>query len=101
MKGVKSVDMVLGMIDQNSNRNLLLVEFKLDCKGVGSIYKKCKGKMEDSKLLLFGGGIPVHNKFVFIFNDDLLNVSRSLISRELQNPSAEVLSVDELKANYF
>jgi hypothetical protein len=101
VKGIKSVDMVLGMEDAHGNKNLLLVELKLDCNSVGSIYQNCKGKMEDSKLLLFGGGIPVYYKDVFVFNDKLLNVSRSVIARSLVKPNVEVLSIHELKTNYF
>jgi hypothetical protein len=98
----KSVDMVLGMKDEHGDKRLLLVELKLNCNGIKSLSQECKGKIEDSKVLLFGGGIPIHNKYVFIFNNTLLlSQARSVISRQLTNPYAEVLSIDELKSNYF
>jgi hypothetical protein len=102
IKKYKSVDMVLGMKDENGKKKLLLVEFKLNCNSIKSLSKECKGKIENSKILLFGGGIPVYNKYVFIFNNTLLlNESRSIICRQLNNPYAEALSINELKTNYF
>lgn len=100
---MKSMDIVLGIIDLNGNNKLsLLVDFKLNCNGTKSLSDSdCKDKIKDSKILLFGSGIPVHNRYVFIFKDNFINQSRRIISQKLNNPFAEVLKIDEFKAKYF
>ena len=101
MHNKKSMDMVIGVKD-GDNSMTLLVEFKLDCKQAINL----KGgdlldKINDSKLLLFGSGIHVHNEYVFVFNDKLLNESRRVISSRLTHPNSIVLSIDDLKRKYF
>ncbi len=100
---LKSMDMVVGLNDtQRTNPQTLLVDFKLNVNGIRSIKTgDYKDKIKDSKLLLFGSGISVYNKYVFIFNDQLIQQSRSIIIRGLQNPFAEVLTVDEFRNEYF
>lgn len=101
IKRYKSMDMVLGVKDRTSALSLL-VEFKLDCKNAINLSESdCRDKIKHSKILLFGSGIPVHNKYIFVFNDPILQVSRRIISNKLNNASGEVLSIDELKAEYF
>lgn len=104
IKGYRTVDMFCGMKDIENNKTILLVEFKLNCNGTKSLPDQCKGKIEDSKILLFGGGFPIHSN-VFVFNDKLLSELRDeivlIIRRRLNHPNAEVLSIQELKANYF
>ena len=101
ISNMDSMDMTFG-ISQGNNKKMLLVELKLDCHVITN-FKKVNyiKKIKDSITLLSGGGEPIYNKHVFIFNDKLLKQSRSVIGRFLHNASAEVLSIDELKANYF
>ncbi|OFX26535.1 MAG: hypothetical protein A2033_00025 [Bacteroidetes bacterium GWA2_31_9] len=102
IKKMKSMDMVLGIKDENNNLSSLIVDFKLDCKNAVNISESdCRDKIKHSKILLFGSGISVYNKYVFIFNNALLEISRRIISQRLTNASAEVLSINEFKANYF
>src|ERR1039457_5423234 len=98
---MKSMDMVLGIKD-GTNSLSLLVEFKLDCKNARNLKEgELREKIKDSKILLFGSGIPVHNRYVFIFNDELLeNESRRIISYKLTNANGEPLSIDEFRAKY-
>lgn len=100
---LKSMDMVVGLNDtQRTNPQTLLVDFKLNVNGIRNIKTgDYKDKIKDSKLLLFGSGISVYNKYVFIFNDQLIQQSRSIIIRGLQNPFAEVLTVAEFRNEYF
>lgn len=96
-----SMDMVIGIKD-NQNSFSLLVDFKLRCKNPTNISERdCRDKIKHSKILLFGSGISVHNRYVFIFSDDLLNVSRRVLSMRLANASADALSIDDLKSIYF
>jgi len=102
VKEMCSMDMLLEISNQNDTVLSLLVEFKLDCKNAQNISEKeYRKKIRHSKILLFGSGIPIHHKYVFIFNDNLLNLSRRIISQRLTNAFAEVLSIDEFKTNYF
>jgi hypothetical protein len=103
VKRMKSMDMVVAIRHSSrSNPYSLLVDFKLNCGGTRSIKDgDCKDKIKHSKVLLFGSGIPVYSKSVFIFKDDLIQESRSLISRILNNPSADVLTLNEFKTLYF
>jgi hypothetical protein len=104
IKGHKSMDMVLGLNDHTHlNPFSLLVDLKLNCKGTKSLSDSdCKDKIRHSRLLLFGSGIPVYHRYVFIFSDKLfINESRSVISRRLNNPFADVLNINEFKLNYF
>jgi len=72
-------------------------------KAINLKEKNCRTKIKHSKILLFGSGIPVHNKYVFVFNDTIINplVSKRILSSKLTNAFGEVLSIDELKTNYF
>jgi len=98
---MKSVDMVL-VIKENNNLLTLLVEFKLDCKNAVNLSEsELRDKIKHSKKLLFGSGIPIHNQYIFVFNDNLLNSSRRIISLKLSNASGVVLSINDLKALYF
>jgi hypothetical protein len=100
---LKSMDMVVGLNNNpGTNPQTLLVDFKLRVNGIRSINTgDCKDKIIDSKLLLFGSGISVYSKYLFIFNDQLIQQFRSIIIRGLQNPFAEVLTIDEFKNEYF
>ena len=94
---MKSMDIVIPLNNTSGNNPLsLLVDFKLNCKGTKSLSDgDCKDKIKHSKILLFGSGIGVHNKYVFIFKDALINQSRSIISRVLNNPTAEILKISQ------
>jgi hypothetical protein len=100
---MKSMDIVIGLNNTSGNSPLsLLVDFKLNCNGTKSISDgDYKDKIKHSKILLFGSGMPVHNKYVFIFKDSLINQSRSIISRILNNPLTDVLKINEFKTKYF
>lgn len=100
---LKSMDMIIGLNNTpGTNPHTLLIDFKLRCNGIRSISTgDCKEKIKDSKLLLFGSGISVYNKYLFIFNDQLIQQFRSIIIRGLQNPFAEVLTVEEFRNEYF
>ncbi len=101
IKHMRSMDMVIGM-KENNNIFSLLVDFKLRCNNPVNISEgECRDKIKHSKRLLFGSGISVHNRYVFIFNDDLLNVSRRVLSMRLANAFADALSIDDLKSIYF
>lgn len=101
ISGMKSMDMVL-ILKANINLLTLLVEFKLDCKNAVNLSEsELRDKIKHSKKLLFGSGIPIHNRYIFVFNDNLLNLSRRIISSKLHNASGDVLSVNELKAKFF
>lgn len=102
IEAMKSMDIVLGIVDEHNTVSSLLVDFKLNCNGTRSLKDgDCKDKIKHSKILLFGSGVSVQCKYIFIFNDNLLNESRSILIRVLNNPSAEILSVKELKTAYF
>lgn len=103
-KGTKSVDMVLGLKDKE-NAKMLLVDFKLNCRGINSLSQgDFTNKIKGSKRLLFGSGIKVYNVSLFIFNNEFLHKeeARHNINKKLNNlPSIEVLSINELKEKYF
>lgn len=103
-KNYKTVDFFFAIKDVEENKKLLLVELKLNTKLISNIYSECKGKIMDSKILLFGGGFSIQNE-IFVFNDTLLSERRDeielVIKRRLSHPNAEILSIQELKANYF
>lgn len=104
VKKMHSMDIVLGVKDENDSFSSLLVEFKLNCKGIKSLTDSdCKDKIRDSKIILFGSGETVRNSFIFIFNNDYLskNEARNEISRKLNNRTIEVLSIDQFKEKYF
>lgn len=96
-----SMDITFGISFRN-NQKMLLVEFKLRCTVPTSLKNdNCRNKIRDSITILSDCGIQIHNKNVFIFNDKLLKQSRNILSRVLLIPSAEVLSINELKEKYF
>ena len=104
LKRMHSMDMVLGMKDINNILSSLLVDFKLNCKGIRSFKNSmCNDKIRDSKLILQDSGLAIHYSYVFIFNNEYLskNEARNEISRRFKNGPIEVLSIDEFKANYF
>lgn len=103
VKGLKSMDMVLGINDHShSNPHTLLVDLKFNCNGIKSFSDgDCKDKIRHSRLLLFGSGIPVYCRYVFVFNDNFLNESRSVISRRLNNPFIDVLNINDFRTTYF
>ena len=101
LKGMHSVDMVLGMKNDDSKLSLL-VEFKLGCNNPINIKEgECRDKINDSKILLFGSGIPIHNKYIFIFNYKILQEAKRIVSQRLANASGEVLGIEEFKSKYF
>jgi hypothetical protein len=103
IQGLKSMDMVLGMSDGESHL-MLLVDFKLNCNGVKSIsHNEFRNKIRCSRILLFGGGIPIHNTYLYIFNNEFMlkSETRRDISRKLNNIPVEVLTINELQTNYF
>lgn len=103
LKNVKSMDMVLG-IDDNGKKKVLLVDFKLNCGDPKNIdTSKCKNKIRWSKYLLFGGGIPMHDKTLFVFNNSFAkkNEAKNVLGRKLEGCGSEVMTVDELKHSLF
>lgn len=100
---LKSMDMIIVLNNTRGNDpQTLLIDFKLRCNGIRSISSgDCIEKIKDSKLLLFGSGIPINNRYIFIFNDKLIQQFRSLIIRNLQNPFAGILTIDEFRNEYF
>ena len=101
---LKSMDMVIGLKKEDNILSSLLVDFKLNCKGTKSLTdSECKDKIKDSKVILFGSGLPVYSSYVFIFNNEYLskNEARNEISRKFNNRTIEVLSIDEFRAKYF
>jgi len=102
VKDFKSMDIALGM--NNGEKKMLLVDLKLNCNGAKSLSQNdCTNKIRGSKIILFGGGIPVHNTYIYVFNNQYLAKAeaRHDISRKLSNRSVEVLSIDELNERYF
>ena len=102
VKDFNSMDMALGM--NNGGKKMLLVELKLNCNGAKNLTQKdCNNKIRGSKIILFGGGIPVHNTYIYVFNNQYLakEEARYIISRTINNLSVEVLSIDELNMRYF
>lgn len=100
---LKSMDMVLGMND-NGTYKMLLVDFKLNCFSTKSLSQNdCRNKIRCSKIILFGGGILVHNTYLFIFNNEYLlkAEARHDISRKLNNLPVEVLNINEFHVKYF
>jgi hypothetical protein len=103
VKKLKSMDMIVAVRPTLTEEpSSLMVDFKLECRGTKGLKDgHCRDKIRHSKLLLFGSGVPVHNRFVFIFNNNLIQESRSVLSRVLNNPSTDVLSLNEFKTIYF
>ena len=103
VKDLKSMDIVLGM-NHGGSYKMLLADFKLNCFSTKSLKPNdCRNKIRCSKIILFGGGIPIHNTYLFIFNNEYLSKSeaRHDISRKLNNLPVEVLSITELHKKYF
>ncbi|MFA7360468.1 MAG: hypothetical protein WC139_05465 [Candidatus Kapaibacterium sp.] len=102
IKKMKSMDMVICVIDNDDKVHSLLIDYKLNCNGTKSLSDgDCRDKIKHSTIILFGSGIPIYNKYVFIFKDELLEQSRSIISRVLNNATIEVLNINEFRTNYF
>lgn len=103
IRRMKSVDMVLG-IKNSDDKKMLLVELKLNCNGIKKFSEgDCSDKVKDSKIMLFGGGVPIYNKSYFIFNDEFLlkEEARFQVVRKINNPDIIVQNICEFKEMYF
>ncbi|MEI8203821.1 MAG: hypothetical protein WCH34_12445 [Bacteroidota bacterium] len=98
-----SVDMVFVIKDKNYTFQVL-VELKLDCKRATNLKgSELNDKIRDSKVLLFGSGIPIYNEYCFVFNDELLGKEEMnrILSYKLNHAKGIAMSVNELKQTFF
>ncbi|NCX95695.1 MAG: hypothetical protein EBX41_04660 [Chitinophagia bacterium] len=100
--------MAIGVKSNNGNVATLLVEFKLNANlnstkdMISSISEgDYKDKIKNTKILLFGSGIPVCSNNIFIFNSECKEVAKKIISQKLANASALVFTIAEFKTKYF
>lgn len=98
-----SMDIAFGVELHNREKNLLLVELKLNVSNPNNLdLTDLKDKIHGSKLAL-SHEFPINNRFVFVFQTKIIEQIRNRLSRQIPRiPSSyEVLDVHSLKGNYF
>ncbi|MCD8178243.1 MAG: hypothetical protein LUE98_12810 [Tannerellaceae bacterium] len=99
-----TVDLAIGISRVQRNAQILLVELKFEVKRPGNISKKEIEEKIKHSIELLTHVVPVSEKKVLLFNDNIIQQARSAITRLYHNSpkmAIEVKTVEDFKQTYF
>jgi hypothetical protein len=97
-KGRKTMDVFIGVSEGGRNKKIALVEFKFNVKNPNNLKREeLEGKVKGSTDII-GSTIPIHNKYCFVFNVEIVKEATNRMYRIL-GAKLNYLAVTEAQLN--